>query len=214
MGISDENEAIDVVARAVDRIKRRGRFAEFRLTNGIVLKMKPVPPLLLSAIQSEFKPPKPPMVMNTDKGREEENPNDPTYLREMEEFVARQDAATNDLVLAIGTEVISVPEGYYLPEQDNWIAKIEFANRLTGVELIIDRDDPVKRYLQWLRFYAIETTTDGAMAAGIPMQLIGIREGEVEEVIDYFRDLQTRSPDPASASETVGTNRDPTALDY
>lgn len=204
--MNKELESIDAVSRAIDRVKRVGRGATFELSNGIVLAIKSVPPFLVQAVQNEFKPPTPPKVMIEEKGREEENPNDPAYLRALEELSEKQDLAVNDLFLAAGTSVVSVPEGYFKPEDDDWIAVVEFAQNITGTKIQIDRDDKVKRYLHWLRFYALETGGDIALATSLPMQLAGIREGEVDEVMDAFRSLPGRRADSEGGAETGSQN--------
>lgn len=204
--MNKELESIDAVSRAIERVRRVGRGAEFELSNGIVLAIKSVPPFLVQAVQNEFRPPNPPKVMIEEKGREEENPNDPTYLRELAELSEKQDLAVNDLFLAAGTSVVSVPEGYFKPEDDDWIAVVEFAQNITGTKIQIDRDDKVKRYLHWLRFYALETGGDIALATSLPMQLAGIREGEVDEVMDAFRSLPGRRADTEGGAEAGSQN--------
>lgn len=204
--MNKEIESIDAVSRAVERVKRVGRGAEFELSNGIILKIKSVPPFLVQAVQQEFKTPRPPKVYIEEKGREEENPNDPEYLRTLQELEEKQDLAVNDLFLGAGTTVLSVPEGYYLPEQDEWIDVVEFAQNITGKEIHIERNDKIKRYLHWLRFYALETGGDIALATSLPMQLAGIREGEVEEVMESFRGFPGRGTDTESSAPTGNSN--------
>ena len=204
--MNKELESIDAVSRAVERVKRVGRGAEFELSNGIVLAIKSVPPFLVQAVQNEFKLPTPPKVYIEEKGREEENPNDPTYLREIAELSDKQDLAINDLFLAAGTSVVSIPNGYYGPEDDEWISVVEFAQNITGTEFKIDRTDKIKRYLHWLRFYALETGGDIALATRLPMELAGIREGEVDEVMDAFRSVPERRADIPSPIEAGNSN--------
>lgn len=204
-----ELNAADTVQRAVDRIVRRGRFADFTLSNGIVLKVKPVAPYLMTAVVKEFEYPDPPKVYMEEKGRDEENPNDPEYTKTVAEIDAARDLAVNDLLMGVGTEVSSVPEGYFPPESDNWIDQVEFAFRITGKELNIERSDTIRRYLCWLRFYALETQIDLALASGLPLQVAGIQEGEVEEVIESFRGVSERGADQQGLSTDGSENGDP-----
>lgn len=199
-------ESFDAVSRAVDRITRNGRFAEFTLTNGIVLNLKPVPPLLIQAVSQEFKTPDPPVMFIEEKGRDEPNPNDPKYKKELDDIAEAQNLATNSLVLAIGTSVKSVPNGYYMPEEDDWIANIEFASKISGKELKINREDDIQRYLCWLRYYALESIGDMVLVQSLPGQLTGIREGEVDEVLDSFLSIPQRRADNNGSSETGNQN--------
>lgn len=204
--MNDHIEAVDAVSRALDRIKRTGTTAEFTLSNGIVLTIKSVPPYLAQAVQNEFKMPQPPKVYMEEKGREEENPNDPAFLREINEIAEKQQLATNDLYLAVGTAIKSVPENMFGPDDDGWILQVEFASKLVGTDLHIEREDQIKRYLHWLRFYALETGGDIALATSLPIQLAGIREGEVEEVIESFRSLPQRGSDSESPTSIEHQN--------
>lgn len=203
----EELESIELVARAVDRITHKGRFAEFKLSNGIVLNLRPVAPLLLQAISNEFKTPPPPMWNNPEKDREEPNPNDPRYLKEIEELTLKQYDAINNCLLGVGTSVKEIPEGYFPPESDNWIASVEFTSSIAGKKVHIDTEG-IQRYLCWLRFYALETSMDVIVATSLVTQLGGIKEDEIEEIAESFRGLPERGADTDSPVETSNSNGD------
>lgn len=205
--MESEIESIEAVSRAVDRIVRRGRLAEFELTNGIVLTIKPVPPLLINAINQEFQEqlPAPPKILIEEKGREEENPNDPEYLRQIGELAERQQEGVANLLLGVGTEIKFVPDDMFKPDDEGWVQQVQFAAELANKQLEIPSDG-VKRYLCWLRFYAMESNTDVALCQGLCMQLAGIREGEIEEVVESFRSLPQRGTDSHSEVEGIRSN--------
>lgn len=207
--MDEELEAIETVTDVINRIQRYGRNAHLTLSNGIILECKTVPPLLVSAVDQEFVPPPPPKWFDPEKQREEDNPNDPDYLKEVQKLEDARQLALTDLTLAVGTKVFFIPEGYYPPESDEWIASVEFANRITGRDLKVDKDDPTKRYLSWLRFYALETGVDVALASSLPYQLAGVSEQEVSDAIASFRRLQERgtNSDPAPAAVSANGNR-------
>src|SRR5688572_31752980 len=102
MSLVDDINNFDHVSRAVDRIVRKGRIAEFELSNGIVLELRPIPPHLLSAVNGSFQLPDAPKIWIEEKGREEENPNDPNYLKEVSRIADEQENAVNNLVLGVG----------------------------------------------------------------------------------------------------------------
>lgn len=206
MDLKTEIESMDVVVRAIDRVKRIGRFAEFTLSNGIVLSLKPVPPFLLAAVQSEYQTPDPPSVYMEEKGRDEPNPNDPAYIQTLERLEQQQQLALNSLILAVGTSVKFVPEGYSGPEESTWFEGIHYLAKASGVEIDLDAEDEKKRYLLWLRYYALENSDDTILATTLPLQLGGIREGEVSEVLDSFRSLPQRGTDPDSSPEAGSSN--------
>lgn len=209
-----ENEigAIEAVSSAVERLTVKGRFIEFKLTNGIVLQVKSVPPLLIQGVTKEFVTPPPPKVYIEELGKDEENPNDPAYIREVEQLIEQQNTAITDLVLAMGTSCVSVPEGYFRPEEDGWIAAVKFATEITGRAVNIDEGHAVKRYLYWLRFYALETQEDVIVANNLPLQVGGIRETEIDELVEFFRSLSQRgtnreSPAPVGSEDGNPPNR-------
>jgi len=206
MNLHDEMQAVDAVQRAADRVHRRGRFGDFELSNGIILGLKPVAPLLLNAVQEEFTPPDPPKVYMEEKGRDEPNPNDPAYLAEVERLSNEQSMAVNNMLLAAGTVCKSVPEGYFAPEDEGWIEQIAMAGEVTGRPIEIHTDQKIKRYLCWLRYYALETNADIAILTSLIIQLGGITEGEVESAIESFRRLPERGPDTSSEIEAGNQN--------
>lgn len=205
-----EIDSMEAVARAVDRITKKGRFAELKLVNGIVLQCKPVPPLLLNAVMAEFPDPEPPTVYLEEQGRNEPNPNDPAYRQALLDAGEARDLAVNNVVLATGTSIISIPEGYYKPEDEEWVAGIEFAARMAGKEIKVEpaEGDPTTRYLQWLRWYACESGMDIALIQSLPYHLAGIREGEIDEVLDSFRGVPERGADPTPEVEAGGEDGD------
>lgn len=198
-----EIDSMEAVERAVDRITHKGRFAEFKLVNGIVLDVKPVPPLLLNAVIAEFPDPEPPMVHMEELGRDEPNPNDPAYHQALLDAGNARDEAVNNIVLGVGTSVKHVPEGYFKPEDDGWVATVEFAAQIAGKELKVEpvSGQKVTRYLQWLRWYACETGMDIALLQSLPYQLAGIKEGEIDEVAESFQHYAQRRADPPGEAE-------------
>lgn len=203
-----EIDSMEAASRAVDRIYRKGRFAEFTLDNGIVLSIKSVPPLLLDSVLSEFPDPEPPKIWMEDLGREEPNPGHPDYAKALKEAGDARDLAVNNVVLAVGTSVKSVPEGYFRPEEDGWVAGVQYAAKVAGKELQVEPadGDSAARYLQWLRWYACETGMDVALVQSLPYHLAGIREGEVDEVIESFRSNSEGGSDTSGEAETGSSN--------
>jgi hypothetical protein len=203
--LEKEIGAIDAVAKAVDRLRNKGRFVEFELSNGIVLRIKPVPPLLIQGVTREFQTPEPPKVYIQDQDRYEENPSDPAYLKQVNDLVEEQNIALVNLTLAMGTEIASVPEGRYPPQAKEWEEQVKFAAEIIGKPLDIPPEG-IKRYLCWLRFYALETNEDFILCNNLPMQVGGIRDEEVEEIIEFFRSLSQRGANREGPTEIGNQN--------
>lgn len=204
--MQQEIDSMEAVSRAVDRITRKGRFAEYELENGIVLSIKPVPPLLLNAVMAEFPDPPEPTVWVEELGRNEPNPGDPQYKKDLQAAGDARDLAVNNIVLAVGTSCKEVPEGLFRPEEDGWVPTVEYATKVAGKQLTVasQEEDPITRYLQWIRWYACETGMDIAMVQSLPYQLAGIREGEIDEVAESFQRYPQRGTDTVSEIEATG----------
>jgi hypothetical protein len=99
--------------------------------------------------------------------------------------------AVADMALMKGTEVVSVPDGIPPPDSDVWIDDLS-----DTIELNLKT--PGHRYLSWLRFVALETNEDIAMAVALPLEIIGLSEKEVEDALNSFRGLAGRGADSAS----------------
>lgn len=208
MTLQDESEAMDAVAKTVASARKTGaNQAELTLSNGIVLVCRPVPPMLISGITAELerKLPEPPTRWLEDKQREEPNPNDPAYTAALARFERLNQAAVDDLAMAVSTTVKSVPEGYFGPEEDGWLndRRIKLAQQ-AGLEF--DPADEIKRHVVWLRYYAIEAVTDVQLWMGVRTQLTGINEDEVRAALATFRGDPPRPADNGSAAAPEGEN--------
>lgn len=148
--------------------------------------MKPVPPLLLNAIANSIPEPQVPKIWMEEKGREEENPDHPAYLKALSDRANEIGMRIIEATLLVGTELVSIPDGIAKPSDNSWIKRVE----LTGK--ILNQNDKDERYLTWLRFYAVETQEDLNKINSIPLQLAGIQEVEVETAIETFRSDEER----------------------
>lgn len=170
------------------------------LSNGIVLRMKPMPPLLLNAIANGIPEPDVPMLFVEEDNRHEANPNDPNYQKALNDRLTNISLRIIDATLSVGTELISVPDDLVKPEDDSWLNRAKLAGHA------FDKESQEERYLAWLRFYAVETQADLNKINTIPLQLAGLQEAEVEEVINTFRGGEIRGDDNGVSGEGIGTN--------
>lgn len=127
----------------------------FRTSNGIVFKLKPVPPLLLRDIGKNVKRPVPPKVYIEDKETHEENLNDPDYVRALMIYQETVSEAANAVLLVRGTEAEHIPEGVDKPESDAWI---EDLLDTAGVE--VPANSRARRYYCWMKYVALVRTGD------------------------------------------------------
>lgn len=193
-----ESEAARAAAEAAESGIKLPR--EVTLSSGIVLKVKPMPPLLLNAVANSMPEPEVPLVHIADDDRWEENKNDPGYVKALAEMTAKRELATINLILAVCTEVGSLPHDRVGPESDDWL----FIPEMAGIE--VDASNARARYIAWLRFYALETQQDLMQANSLPILLAGISEGEVAEVMNSFRRREERPVAVELPAEVSGAN--------
>lgn len=208
--MQEDLQVIDKVSKVLATATRTERGAEVVLSNGITLEVKAVPPMLVDALNAEYAPPDAPMWLNPDKGREEPNPNDPDWVRAVEKLENQRQDAVNNLVLAAGTKLkLPLPEGRVGPENDEWLEIVKLTAELTGKDIEVPTEPGIKRYLAWLRYYAIETGTDFGLVMNLVLELAGISEQEVTEALNKFRGDPVGSADSGLPTIGPGNNGHP-----
>lgn len=154
---------------------------EVTLSSGVVLKVRPVPPLLLNRVQMRFPKVPVPVVYNPDKERDEPNPNDPEYTEAIERNEFSKTEALLDIMIGRGTEPISIPAGMPKPQDDEWLEELEFYLQ----EEQDKRERP--RYLAWVKFVAIQNTDDMQKLSGAVQVMMGVSEQAVADHLNSFR---------------------------
>lgn len=198
MTMQEQGQTLTDIRDVMERVREDGNAVQLTLKSGIVLRCKAVPPIYMRTLAERFTEPPPPQVRieRGDDSYYEENRDDPNWKAECAAVRVRAEKAITQLVLGMGTEVVSVPEGKCGPDSDDWLIDVKRADKFTGVETPIDLSDPDMRYLSWLQFYALDNTDDMQMAGLLPQFLAGPREVEVAKAIDAFRNFRLRGIDP------------------
>ena len=167
---------------------------ELEVRNGVRLKLKPVPPLTVRRAVAHLKRPIVPKA-DLGKGRVEDNPGDPEYVAAMEEYGQLAFDAGANVMLALGTEVLHVPDGLEPPESDGWV------EQLTAAGFEVDLSTAPARRLSWLSFYAITSETDVVKIVLGVTQLTGTAESEVAAAVESFRSGAVRGSDNGVSAE-------------
>jgi len=154
-----------------------------QLSSGIVLKVRPVPPLAIRQAVMNVERPRVPIVFIEEKGREEENPDDPGYREALFEYQMATGLVAMKALLLLGTEVDTLPDGMVGPSDDAWLDELQEV----GVE--VEAKSPRARYLAWLQFYALKTNEDITAAMEGPRKASGITEEDVALAVQSFRSL-------------------------
>ena len=168
---------------------------EIVLSSGVHLKVKAVPPFLVRSVALRVPKPTPPLV--DVGGRMEENPDHPKYIADMEEYEQKMSEKAMDVLIIAGTELVSVPEGFSAPEDEEWVSAVEEF----GVE--IDKS-PKGRYLAWVRLHALASGDDIALLNLAVGAKSGISEEEVQQAVASFWGGKVRGADNGSPPETPG----------
>lgn len=170
------------------------------LSSGIRLRLLGAPPGAIEQAIARIEQPSPPRILIEEKGREEENPNDPNYLRALEEYTKATALAAINVMLLLGTQLVDVPEDLQRPEDDGWVEDLNFL----GIEF--DTENPRARYLKWIWCYAMRSMTDQTLVFS-SLRRSGATEEEVALAVDAFRNRAERRADNKRLSKQSDSNR-------
>lgn len=188
MSGKSERESIKAAAAAVEESKETPQNSVVTLSNGVKLKVRPVPPFLIR--QAAMKLEKPPVPkMDIGKGREEENPDDPDYAIALEEWEQNVTDVSVNVMIAAGTELVSVPEDVPGVDDDSWLELLAF------LKLEVEIETPLARYLTWMRYVGLATASDITLITGRLSRGIGLSEEEVQATAESFRNRAARRAD-------------------
>lgn len=157
----------------------------FRLTNPSIMAVQAV------ERQMAADEPKPPKVWIEAKGREEVNDQDPGYRSAMQRWQGAIVERQYDVVVATGTEIVSVPDDIPSLDDDEWVERIEAIG-------ITPAAGKTARKIQWVKFIAAPSLKDMQSLLQPLFQRMGVGEQEVAEAVETFRGLPGRGADPGA----------------
>ena len=173
MSEKEQNPAVAVAKR--DRASDGVR--ETTLSTGHRARLVPVATSLIETVRTQVKDPPVPMWTNPDKDREEENPNDPAYIRALVEAHDRRTAAVMDALMLFGVELL---DG--VPKDDGWLNNLRLLERHGQLDLgDLDLDDPLDRAFAFKKFIAISSEDYTAV-----MELSGVTASGVAAQAEMF----------------------------
>ena len=149
----------------------------FELSTGVRVRLNPVSSSLVEEMKASISMPKVPVVYIEAKDREEENPNDPAYIEEVEEVQRKRSDAILDALITFGVELIDD-----LPESDSWLRKLRFLEKRGSLDLSgFNLEDDFDLEFLYKRYVAV---------AGADLQIIsglhGFRPLEVARARSMF----------------------------
>lgn len=121
------------------------------LSTGVRVKLHPVASNLVDDLKLAVEDPPVPMVYIESKGREEENPNDPQYLLDLERANAKRGEAIIEAVYLFGIELV---DG--LPEDTDWLKRLCLLEKRGHLSLDgFDLDDDFDLEFLYKKYYAV-----------------------------------------------------------
>ncbi len=179
------------------------KMEEITLSTGVVLNLWKGSTLALDqateALKKSDPTPEPPMVFSEDKGREESNPNDPGYVKAMQNWNGRLSIRFFTVLLATASSVKYVPEGVIAHDSESFIEVLE----MSGIE---PRRTNVGLYVQWVTLFAV--LEDQELLGTHLLQLAGVSEASIAEAEATFRGDEERGTNQDTSDNVNGSDRD------
>jgi hypothetical protein len=188
LGINLGDSRPEAVKAALDAVEDgTARFTRHTLVNGVVMKFKQVPTLIVQRAQMALARPEVPRVFIEDQDRYEENPNDPAYLAALNDWLYAMAEAELNVGLMLGVEIEHLPDDMYKVEDDGWIDDALAVAEVMGIELTIERVKVRGRMLDYLRYYVITAEEDLLVITRALSTRVALSEGDVQAAVASFR---------------------------
>ncbi|KKM25078.1 hypothetical protein LCGC14_1598620 [marine sediment metagenome] len=173
------------------------------LSTGVKLQLHhPSSMLVKEATQALMKEePRAPKVFIQEKEREEENPNDPTFIAEHNLWLAEVGIRALRALIPTGTSLLSKPDDVVGPEDEDFTDLMESMGQQPGT-------GKYSRYVQWVISVACGAADLEILSVRL-MRLAGVPEEDVSSVLEGFPGIQERVSNPGGAPERSDLDRDP-----
>ena len=163
-------ESVDAVKSADNKIT---------LSSGVVVRAKKVPPMYLITVMTKSPRPKPPVVFIKDMGRNMENPDDPNYIDRVKAWEMESNTAILDVLITLGTELVSTPKGISKPTEDKWLEIID------ALDMPKRPENESWRYLTWMKLIAATDENDLVIIQEAVGRLSGISNKDVKAAEEF-----------------------------
>lgn len=177
------NEQIQEVLSVVEEPQTPVEKDVIVLSTGVELKRKEFPIMRVQAVAEMFPYPEVPLVWNEEKQRKERWAGSEEYVKAVEEVDRRRGLAVVDTVMAVGTEVVYIPEGFPTPDSDEWIEELEISH------ITVKRESKVARYHAWIKYVATKNEDDLVKIMSFATAQMGSSEANVAQQLQQnFQD--------------------------
>ncbi len=197
-----KNPELESVKAAVKVVDQQPSPPTVTLANGVVIRCKPVSVMTLRYASTSVPRPKPPVIRNKDKDRDEEWEGDPAYQQALMDWENKVGDTGTNVMLLLGTEIESVPDNVEKVGDDGWVELLQ----ATGMDVNVSSEPA--RYLSWLRFYAITTPQDLLMITANIAEKSGVLDKDVQASLESFRGGADGGTDLENKTEELNTDGD------
>lgn len=164
------------------------------LSTGVRARVHAVAMGLIEACTGQVEDPKIPIWHNPDKDRDEENPSDPEYLRQLNQVNKQRYRAVEDAMVMFGVELV---DG--VPPKEEWMPRLEVLRRRGAIDLSgFDLEDSVDLEFVYKRFIAV-----GAPDLNL-IRAAGVSEEEIQRALESFPGSATGDTDRGLPPEEAG----------
>lgn len=168
-------EADKTLAKAIDKNKKGGESDDLiTLSTGVVLRAKAANPMTLIRVMTANPRPQPPTVFIEVMGREVENPDDPDYIKRVEDWQMQYNSSMLNALIGLGTELVSKPKGMEGPDGSKWLLDYKAFGLKTVPE------SPSWRYIAWIMFIAAPTEADTKIIGEKVKSKSGVKDEAVQ----------------------------------
>jgi len=167
---------------------------QYHTQSGVVLRLKAVSSVLIRTRARALPIPRPPMYVNPQTEREEENWASPDYITALTEYDEAMAQLNMGTLYLLGTEVLTIPPGVPAPEDTTWSDQLSDPE-IWGKQAMSIPQGGGKRYIMWLMYIALR---DEELAeVGTQIRILGgaVPEEAVREAMDSFRHGDRRNGD-------------------
>lgn len=157
------------------------------LQTGYKVRLHPVSPSVINDAQLSVPDPEVPTWYNQQKDRDEPNPNDPAYIRALEDAQAKRVLAATDVIIFLGVEVLEYNgEPVEIHKDDAWIKRLRFLNKRKLIKVDFDSfdlNDPMDVEFLFKK-YVVVSTRD----LNVITRMAGLTEAEITAAEQRFQD--------------------------
>lgn len=208
--VSYERRLDEQSLRSVDAVEETRRLREeagaknlFQCEMGPVLRLKKFPTRLVIEATSKLEDPKVPVTYIENKGRNEENPSDPQYLRDKLTYNVKLVTTLNRINFGFGTDVVELG-GCEDNSGDEWADNLKDL-----MELEIPAVGTKSRYVMWLQYFVLTDDETNRLNMAITEYNTGVKVEDVAAAEASFPGVPGEHTDtgsvPASNGEQPGS---------